>query len=549
MKRLSAALFSASALLAGSALVAQGPQPIPPLPPAPVPPQNPITPAKTILGKLLFWEEQMSTDNRVACGTCHTFEAGGGDLRRARHPGLDGIFGNADDKFGSPGIRRSDANNDYMPDGDFDLEVQVTGRATPTMITAAWFPELFWDGRAGRTFLDPATGQTSIPNGGALENQAIAPILAGNEMAHDARTWAQATTKLVAAQPMALATNLTPDMAAAIGGGESYPDLFQAAFGTPAITAERIAYALATYQRTLVADQTPWDRFNAGQQNALTQAQRRGLGVFTGPGRCAVCHSDALFSDGSYRNLGLRPIAEDNGRQGVTGRVQDRGKFKVPSLRNVGLRRSFMHDGRFQTLQQVVQFYAGRGGPFLDNKDPVLNQIGFPPPAGADLENFLRNALTDPRVTAGTFPFDRPTLRSEQLPPAGDIYGGPTVGTGAVLPRMIAGVPANVGNSQFKVGIHQARGGSLAALLVTPFQGLSVEFGATVLVDLGSSAVFFTPLGGAAGAPGAGYGTQQFPIPNDPGLAGLTAYTQWLVFDSGSAGGFAATEGARVDLF
>jgi cytochrome c peroxidase len=110
---------------------------------------------------------------------------------------------------------------------------------------------------------------------------------------------------------MALATNLPADMAAAIAGGATYPQLFQAAFGTPDITAQRIALALATYQRTLVPNQTPYDLFVAGNQNALTQQQRNGLNVFNGPARCNLCHTPGLFSDGQFRNLGLRPISQD----------------------------------------------------------------------------------------------------------------------------------------------------------------------------------------------------------------------------------------------
>lgn len=189
------------------------------MPPQPVPPQNPITAEKAILGKLLFWEEQMSSNNRVACGTCHTFAAGGGDLRRAVNPGPDGITPSPDDKFGSPGVIRSDAMNDYSPDAVFGLRPQVGARAAPSVLTAAWFPDLFWDGRASTTFIDPQTNQVTIPNGGALESQALGPIRSNGEMAHDQRTWSEVTSKLQNATPMALASNLPPDMANAISGG------------------------------------------------------------------------------------------------------------------------------------------------------------------------------------------------------------------------------------------------------------------------------------------------------------------------------------------
>ena len=284
-----------SLLVLSSALSAQGgggpPQPLPPLP---VPAQNPITPQKTILGKLLFWEEQMSTDNRVACGTCHTFGAGGGDTRRTLNPRGPGL---GDDIFASPGVRRSDAANDYIPDPAFGFRRQVTGRATPTFLAAGWFTELFWDGRARSNFIDPDTGATIIPAGGALENQALGPLLSSAEMVHDAYSFAQLTSKLAGVEPMALAINLPADMANAIGGGVSYPDLFQAAFGTPTITAARIAMAIATYERTLIPNQTPYDAFVAGNPAALTPPQANGLNIFMGPGRCVICHTTGLFSD------------------------------------------------------------------------------------------------------------------------------------------------------------------------------------------------------------------------------------------------------------
>jgi cytochrome c peroxidase len=536
-----------AALLFATSLSAQG------LPPQPVPPENPITPAKATLGKLLFWEEQMSSNNRVACGTCHTFAAGGGDLRRAVHPGNDGTTPSPDDIFGSPGIVRSDASNDYLPDARFGLQAQVTRRASPSMLTAAWFPDLFWDGRARSTFLDPDTGLVAIAQGGALENQALAPILASDEMAHDARTFAQATQKLATSVPMALATNLPADMAAAVAGGVTYPGLFAAAFGTPDITAKRIAFALATYQRTLVPNQTPWDLFQAGNPQAMSPPQINGMNVFNGPGRCNLCHTPGLFSDGQFRNLGLRPIADDNGRQAITGNFTDRGKFKVPSLRNVGLRRSFMHNGMFTSVAQVVGFYIGGGGPNLANKDPLLLPLngppnGVPPPAANDLITFVSTALTDPRVAAGQFPFNRPTLASERIPVGGFQYGLSSAGSGGLVPQIMAGVPANIGNPDFKVGLSNARGGAAVFFLfgtqpaVTQILGVNIDVG-------GGAELVPGVLGGAAGAPGQGYGTLRVALPFEPALRGVTLFSQWFVWDAGVSAGAASSRGGEIRFF
>lgn len=545
------------ALLALSAAVAAqggpgGGGPPQPLPPQPVPTQNPITPQKAILGKLLFWEEQMSTDNRVACGTCHMFSAGGGDPRRSRGTGPDGTLGTPDDVFASPGIIRSDAANDYTPDLGFGFNRQVTDRSSPTFLMGAWFSDLFWDGRARGQFIDPDTGVTLIPVGGALESQSLGPILSSVEMAHDSRTFAQAVSKLEGVKPMALATNLPGDMAAAVAGNTTYPDLFQAAFGTSNVTAARIAMAIATYERTLVPDQTPYDAFVAGNPSALTPQQAQGLNVFLGPARCVLCHTTGVFADNQFHNLGLRPISEDNGRQGVTGNPADAGRFKTPSLRNIGLRSTFMHNGQFTNIGDVFTFYRLGGGPNLANKDPQLIPLNVPPNAANDLINFLTNGLTDPRVANSLPPFDHPTLRSEILPEAGIQNGIPTLGSGNRVPLLISNVPGNLGNADFKIGVHGALGGAVSTLVLSTATAPSLGQLSGVWINIGlngSELLIPQVLNGAAGVPGAGYGTLSVALPNVPVLSGLSLYTQWFIWDGGAPAGAAATRGGRLDLF
>ena len=108
----------------------------------------------------------------------------------------------------------------------------------------------------------------------------------------------------------------------------------------------------------------------------------------------------------------MRPPAEDLGRQIVTDNPGDRGRFKVPSLRNVGLRAPYFHNGGKATLTDVVNFY-NVGGEFFDNQDPAINPLGLSPQQIAQIVDFLQNGLTDPRVAQGLPPFDRPTLHSE----------------------------------------------------------------------------------------------------------------------------------------
>ena len=126
------------------------------VPPVPVPAENPITEEKRILGKILFWDEQRSTDHTTACGTCHLPVSAGADPRSATHPGFDEAFLTDDDVFGSLGVRRANATNAHVPDPVFGLEIQVTGRAAPSFFGALFAPALFWDGRATSAFTDGA---------------------------------------------------------------------------------------------------------------------------------------------------------------------------------------------------------------------------------------------------------------------------------------------------------------------------------------------------------------------------------------------------------
>jgi cytochrome c peroxidase len=508
-------------------------------PPAPF--ENPVTAEKALLGKILFWEEQLSSDGSMACGTCHRPAAGGTDPRRGRHPGIDGILGNADDSLGSPGIVRADARGDHQPDPLFGLGHQVTRRTAPPVIGAAYLPALRWDGQAIETYVDPQTSQTLIMFGGALENHALGPPTDPREMADAGRNWNQVAAKIRDARPLALASDLPPDLATALAQDPDYGELMRRAFGDRAVTATRIVFALATYQRTLVPDRSPWDAFQRGVPNALSPAEQAGLAVFEGPGRCATCHPAPLFSDGSFRNLGLRPVGEDLGWQLATQDPIDRGKFKVPSLRNVGLRDRFMHHGALPSLEAVVDFYDQGGGPFADNKDRGLRPLNLAPQQKQDLVAFLRGALTDPRVAAAQPPFDRPQLASERAPAP---FGRDHPGAGGLAPRSLAASPLQVGAPDLRVGLADARGGALAAILFSTARGpaglslgpvpIHLALDPPVLVDA-------VPLGGQG--PGQGHGTVHLRLPADPSLAGVPLFHQWFVADPAAAGGLAASPG------
>lgn len=509
------------------------------LPPVPVPPENPITEPKRILGKILFFEEQLSSTNTMACATCHVSGRAGTDPRTAGHPGPDGIPQNGDDKLASAGIVRSNAVLDILRDATFGTRPQVTDRSANSMINAAYAPQLFWDGRASGQFRDPQTNQVLIQSGGALENQAVAPLLNSVEMAHDSINWSEVTTKLQSVRPLDLATNYTQDISSALSNSPDYPELFRRAFGDDTITAARIAMAIATYERTLISDQTPWDAFIAGNTNALTQQQRNGWQAFQAS-RCDQCHIPPLFTGNGFRNIGLRPPAEDRGLANVTGNNNDRGKFKVPGLRNVGLKTTFMHTGRLPNLTEVLRFYAGAIQQFPDNQDPLMDQVNVPPPAAVAIEEFLRNGLLDPRVRDQTFPFDKPTLASERPQHRTTNLGGGVPGSGGLAPRLIADLPPVLGTNDFRVGIDAARVDTRARLAYStnPPSGGRI-----------TPTAFVGEITTSTGAVGTGMGTLHWELSPARFTSGQVIYLQWFIDDASAAGGEARSEVSRVPIF
>lgn len=529
-------LFAAAAILPSPALAQPGPGG---LPPVQFPPENQFSVEKSTLGKALFWDAQLSSDNTISCGSCHIHASSGTDPRVGVHPGSDGIAGNGDDILGSPGVSSSDANDEYLKSILFGLLPQTTTRQAQPAIMSMFAPELFWDGRASSEFIDPQTGAVVIAAGGALESQGVGPIVSEVEMAHQNRDWDRVVAKLRTARPLALASDLPPDLADAVLDGSGYPDLFAAAFGDDEITAARIAMAIATYERTLLPDQSPFDAFAAGEQNALTPQQINGLNAFVAS-RCSACHVGPQFTGNGFRNIGLRPLNEDLGRFEVTNNPGDRGRFKVPSLRNVGLRERFMHNGQLSTLGEVFDFYARRNGQvsFPQNRDPLLDTpIAFPQPVQNDIVNFLVNGLTDPRVANEQFPFDRPILLSEQGVENPMLISAGLAGAGALTPQMVALTPPNLGNADFKVGIHSALGGAQAWVAVSSQPPVDGMLDADELLG---------PITLHGSGAGEGFGTMRYPIPDIVALDGQVAYLQWLVADPSAAGGLAASPVAKL---
>lgn len=206
-------------------------------------------------------------------------------------------------------------------------ERQVGQRNTMPLFNLAWKRVFFWDGRAQ-----------------SLREQVLEPVQNPMEM-HESLT------------------NLTAKLA---GPDGPYPKLFTAAFGSPEITSEKIALALENYLLTLTSYDSKFDRVLRGAEK-FTPQEQRGFELFSteyDPRRgqygadCFHCHGGPLFQSQAFANNGLDDTFVDVGRQKVTGRASDRGKFAVPSLRNVALTGPYMHDGRFKTLEEVVEHYC-----------------------------------------------------------------------------------------------------------------------------------------------------------------------------------------------
>ena len=245
---------------------------------------------------------------------------------------------------------------------------QRGGRNAPTVINRLFSKEQFWDGRAA-----------------GLEEQAPGPLTNPVEMAMPAHGYVVERVK-------------------AIPGYAAY---FEKAFGSKEITMARLAQAIASYERTVVSGNSAFDRYMAGDKDAMSAAAVRGLGLFIGAANCQVCHAGFNFTDESYHNLGvgMDQPQPDLGRFMISKAESEKGAFKTPTLRNVALTAPYMHDGSQATLKQVVEYY-NRGGiknPWLSKEIKPLN---LTPTRIDDLVAFMEALTGD--VTNADPPVDLP---------------------------------------------------------------------------------------------------------------------------------------------
>lgn len=204
-----------------------------------------------------------------------------------------------------------------------------------SIVNLGWSNFFFWDGRSK-----------------SLEAQANDPITNPIEMAS---SWEIVLPRLQS----------NPD----------YPKMFYKAFGDANINKENVMKAIAQFERTIVSFDSRFDRyFFGGDANALTKQEERGLDLFFNGGGCNHCHSDVLLTDDFFRNNGL-DIKPDSGIAKVTNLPKDIGKIKVPTLRNIELTAPYMHDGRYKTLEQVVNFYLDSVHINSPNLDEHMNLL------------------------------------------------------------------------------------------------------------------------------------------------------------------------------
>lgn len=286
---------------------------------------NPPSAAKIALGKMLFFDTNLSRCGTVACASCHD-PAHGFSSPYQVPPGCEGVRGR---------------------------------RRAPTLYNVAYQGHFFWDGRVQ-----------------SLEQQALFPVASPRELGN---TWDAVLTYLRSGHHPATGNDYPAQQARY---GRSFAEVFNGD-----ITPVTVSRALAAYERTLLTYDAPIDRWLAGDDTALTSLQKRGLALFFGRANCSVCHPPPLFTDDAFHNIGVPqagfeapdlfpanatirdaaaaqgwtvPADVDLGRQEVPPlqtSAHALGAFKTPTLRNVTLRGPYMHNGALATLAEVMQHY------------------------------------------------------------------------------------------------------------------------------------------------------------------------------------------------
>ena len=263
-----------------------------------IPADNPMTVEGVELGRILFYEKKLSLDNSISCASCHASAAGFSDQNQF-----------------SFGVNNAQGTRNSM-----------------ALVNLGWQQFFFWDGRKG-----------------TLEDQILEPIPNPVEM-H--QSW--------------------PDALAKLKKDVRYRNRFFQAFGTSEFDSTHVAKAIAQFLRTMISANSKFDvmyKFENGMplnsqenviKNSVTPEEWAGYDLFKSlnGADCFHCHNGPLMQVQKFSNNGLDAVFTDLGRGGVTGNPNDNGKFKVPTLRNIALTAPYMHDGRFATLDEVIEHYS-----------------------------------------------------------------------------------------------------------------------------------------------------------------------------------------------
>jgi len=304
-------------LFVAAAVVAAEPDPWLRPDAAPAPPENQLTPARVLLGQLLFFDPRLSRKSTMSCASCHNPALGWSD-------GLPTAVG-------------------------FDMH--TLARATPTIVNTSFNPIQMWDGRKS-----------------TLEDQATGPIEAAGEM------------------------NLPlPELIERLKSIPGYARYFDDAYPGQGITAVTVARGIASFERTVLSTESPFDRWRKGDQKAVSASAKRGFDLFQDKAKCAVCHMGYNFTDNGFHNIGLKTEGTpDVGRFAQRPLKSMHGAFKTPTLRDIGRTAPYMRNGQYKTLMEVVEHYD-RGGDDKTNLD--LNMVPLALTAGekADLVEFLES--------------------------------------------------------------------------------------------------------------------------------------------------------------
>jgi len=280
-----------------------------------IPADNPLTEEGIALGRRLFFDPILSSNKEMACASCH-LPADGFTDNLAISKGVDGIAGT---------------------------------RSSMALFNTGYYTKgLFWDGRIT-----------------SLEEQALLPVEDPIEFNH---SWEEVTEEL--------------------SQHDLYPTLFRQAFGiekSNEITKELAVKAIAQFERTIISGDSKYDKVIRGDE-FFEDEELNGWSIFFDVGgglpdaECGHCHNAPLFTVNDYFNNGLDSVADlnsfkDLGLGAITNKIFDNGKFRAPTLRNIALTAPYMHDGRFQTLEEVIDHY-NEGVHYADNVDPLLLKAG-----------------------------------------------------------------------------------------------------------------------------------------------------------------------------